>query len=154
MAQHPWEPFDNRYEIDTQSGCHVWMRLLTKDNYATMWLNGKTVSAHRYAYEQKCGTVPSGLEIDHLCRNTRCVNPDHMQAVTHIENMRRRVWRPAPQSHCRNGHLKTPENTLQRKNGPLCAACYANGKTKRLASTRRWRERQRRPNIPDIAELM
>ena len=45
--------------------------------------------AHRFAYEQAKGAIPDGLEIDHLCRNRRCVNPDHLEAVTHQENQRR-----------------------------------------------------------------
>jgi hypothetical protein len=45
---------------------------------------------HRKHYEQFKGPIPDGLEIDHTCRNTRCVNPEHLEAVTHAENLRRR----------------------------------------------------------------
>ena len=51
--------------------------------------SGKTRVAHRIMYEFKYGSIPDGLELDHLCRNTRCCNPDHLEIVTHAENCRR-----------------------------------------------------------------
>lgn len=45
--------------------------------------------AHRRSYEQSIGEIPPGLEIDHLCRNRKCVNPQHMEPVTRATNTRR-----------------------------------------------------------------
>lgn len=45
--------------------------------------NKKTVLAHRYSYQLEYGAIPNGLELDHLCRNTLCVRPDHLEAVKH-----------------------------------------------------------------------
>ena len=59
----------------------------------------KTVYVHRVMYEQFVGSIPEGLEIDHLCRNLLCCNPAHLEAVTHAENRRR-----ARLSHCKHGH--------------------------------------------------
>lgn len=85
--------------------------------------------AHRISYEWAKGTIAAGLEIDHLCRNPACVNPDHLEVVTHQENMRRRR-----NTHCLRGHPMTPENVREGKNG--YRAC-------RLCEKERKRERRR-----------
>src|SRR3990172_2736054 len=52
-----------------------------------------TGKAHRVAYELRYGPVPSGLEVEHTCENSRCWNPDHSKAVTHADNMARTTGR-------------------------------------------------------------
>jgi hypothetical protein len=54
--------------------------------------DGRTQSAHRVAYLLTYGSIPASLHIDHLCKNVLCVRPDHLEAVTHNENMRRQSW--------------------------------------------------------------
>jgi hypothetical protein len=54
-----------------------------------MRVGGKTVSVHRHNYITKFGPVPEGLVLDHKCCNPRCVNPDHLEAVTQKENVQR-----------------------------------------------------------------
>lgn len=85
--------------------------------------------AHVVAYELLIGPIPPGLELDHICRNPRCVNPAHLEAVTHRENMRRGVahnnvgWR-ASMTHCLRGHEFTPANTYRDKRGSRhCREC-------------------------------
>jgi hypothetical protein len=68
--------------------------------------------AHRFAYELLIGPIPLGLQLDHLCRNTGCVNPQHLEPVTGTENLRRQG---AAKSACPQGHPYTPENTYLRK---------------------------------------
>lgn len=95
------------------------------------------VYAHRIAYELYVGPIPQGQEIDHLCRVRNCINPAHLEAVTHAENIARRPstrgiprpdaksrWEATP-GYCVNGHEWTAENTYTRPDGRgrMCRAC-------------------------------
>ena len=77
------------YFVDTETGCWVWQGSKNSKGYALAWKDGRTVSAYRWFYEQANGPIGDGLEIDHRCRNRLCVNPGHLEAVTHAVNMRR-----------------------------------------------------------------
>lgn len=100
-------------------------------------------SAHLLAYEHFVGPVPEGMEVDHLCRNKRCVRPDHLEAVTHAENMRRAAEGRLPyqtlKMHCPAGHEYTLANTIvyekDGSRGRSCRAC-------RPAAMKRYRERK------------
>jgi hypothetical protein len=81
------------------------------------------VYAHRAAYEFWVGPIPEGLVIDHLCRNTLCVNPGHLEAVTDGENILRGVGGSARNSRkrfCKRGH---PFDRTEIKNGKLHRRC-------------------------------
>lgn len=78
-------------------------------------------TAHRWAWIAANGQVPAGLHIDHLCNVTLCINPAHLEAVTHAENQRRRAER---MTHCLKGHEWTEENTYRRGRGwRECRTC-------------------------------
>lgn len=69
--------------------CWEWTAYTNHDGYGEFQLNGKKERAHCLSYENAKGKIPDKLEIDHLCRNRKCVNADHLQAITHKENVRR-----------------------------------------------------------------
>lgn len=75
--------------IDVETGCWEWQANLIGTGYGQFRHCGRSKLAHRHEYEWRYGPIPYGLELDHLCRNKRCVNPDHLEAVTHTENMQR-----------------------------------------------------------------
>ena len=79
------------------------------------------------SYEHFRGAIPEGLNLDHLCRNRKCVNPDHLEAVTQRVNVMRGVSVTAEnmrKSHCPTGHPYDAANTYVRANGHRgCRAC-------------------------------
>lgn len=91
-------------------------------------------AAHRWVWAQLVGPIPAGLQLDHLCRNTTCVNPDHLEPVTPVEN-RRRGMSPAQRAsrlnRCQNGHPRTPENTAAYSTGRQCIPCRTAGRIRR-----------------------
>lgn len=82
---------DHGYETP----CWIWQLKKThptarsSGGYGTLRAKGKEYLAHRYYYEQHRGPIPEGLTLDHLCRVRHCVNPEHLEPVTHLENVRR-----------------------------------------------------------------
>lgn len=80
----PEEAFSARTEW--QGACLQWIGSLGNKGYGSLVRNGKTVKAHRYAWERKHGPIPHGMVIDHLCFNRGCVNVDHLRLATHTQN--------------------------------------------------------------------
>lgn len=82
--------FLSRVVVDNETGCHNWIGQVSSKGYGRLRFNERVeYRAHRIAYFLAHGRISTELEIDHLCRNTSCVNPAHMEEVTNIENLRR-----------------------------------------------------------------
>lgn len=102
------------------------------------------VYAHRHAYELLKNPIPQGKELDHLCRNRECVNPSHLEPVTHKENQRRGngfSGRNAKKTHCPLGHALIEGNLTAagiRRGRRECLIC---SRTKALARARAKRQR-------------
>jgi hypothetical protein len=122
----------------SESGCWIWGGPVTNSGYGTLPITrgGKRVNrlAHRLSYEIFRGPIPEGLQIDHLCRERICINPEHLEPVTARENILRSpiaiAARWAARTHCEVGHEFTPENTRVRvrrgRPSRICATCRRN----------------------------
>ena len=102
-------------KVDKSGECWLWTgALLQKGGYGAFRLWPSTVRAHRFSYELAKGSIPEGLELDHLCRVHACVNSDHLEAVTRRENLLRGNGPSginARKTHCPQGHEYNSENT-------------------------------------------
>jgi hypothetical protein len=107
-ARNTYADFERQFIPEPNSGCWLWLGYIrnhdrSKYKYGTLRWTNKRVLAHRFAYEWYKGPIPAGKDLDHLCRNTLCVNPDHLEVVSHLENMRRSI--PATKLQCVHGHF-------------------------------------------------
>lgn len=108
------------------SYCLLWKAGISKSGYAYLSINGKMTLAHRWIYKRWIGEIDSNLELDHLCRNRNCVNPNHLEQVTHFENMLRGNTDVAKRycPECSENHVFKKKNTYMTKNNKrVCLNC-------------------------------
>lgn len=130
LAPYYTERFWSRVAVADPAECWIWTSHHDGNGYGHMSMGGRAgrnVKAHRISYVLAHGPIPEGLEIDHLCRTKLCVNPLHLEAVTHQENMRR--CHGAGVNHaktqCIHGHPFDAENTMWRAGGGRkCRECH------------------------------
>lgn len=103
------------------TGCWLWSGSSHSSGYGQFSVAAHPERAHRHAYETLVGPVPDGLELDHLCRVRCCVNPAHLEPVTHAENLRRGESGMAKRTHCPKGHPYDPHKS--RIGGRRCYPC-------------------------------
>ena len=127
----PLERFLEKVVHDAQAGCWVWSGGRIHEGYGVFWLGGKTLRAHRWAYETFVGPIPEGLVLDHLCRRPECVNPEHLEPVTQSVNINRGVLWEKEKTHCSRGHAYDEVNTYIDPDGHRhCRACRRERKRK------------------------
>jgi hypothetical protein len=105
--------------------CWIWTGA-KRSNYGLFWHEDKVVSAHIFYFKQTGGIIPDGFELDHLCRNPPCINPNHLEPVTSKINVRRGISPAAinaKKTHCKRGHKFTKNNTKISEKGRRCRIC-------------------------------
>lgn len=124
---------DERFwaKVDAEGDCWEWTAG-KKDGYGTFYVSPEQpgTTAHRYAWTTLVGEIPDDKEIDYLCRNRACCNPDHLEVVTHQENMRRTyaptAWirkAAAERTHCPKNHPYSGDNLIMEGGGRRCRIC-------------------------------
>lgn len=115
--------------------CWKWGASMTAGGYGKFSAGtGEWRLAHRVSYELFVGPISKGMQIDHLCRNTWCVNPEHLEAVTGRVNVLRGNTMPAKnaaKTHCKNGHELNDENAYRFGRKRLCRICRAAAEQRR-----------------------
>lgn len=131
------------------SQCWIWKGCRDSHGYGNFRVQGKTVKAHRWCYEQVKGIIPQELDSDHLCRIPPCVNPDHIEPVTRKVNCQRGIagiingGRQRAITHCPQGHPYSEQNTYFFSGGKRgCKIC------------RTERDRKRKPVCPTCGQAM
>lgn len=106
------------------SGCWIWMGA-TSVGYGHIRDKGRLYTAHDLSFTLAGGVIPDGYEVDHLCRVRCCINPDHLEAVTHSVNVLRgaKSALKTPKMHCPHGHPYTEDNRYESNGLIFCRTC-------------------------------
>ena len=127
---HNFEWLLKHHQPEPMSGCWIWTSALSYEGYGRCKIDGKTLCAHRVSYEMLKGEIPDGLQLDHLCRNRCCINPDHLDPVTVKENYERGIApveinrKKREQTECKRGHPLHGDNIRIGNGGRrICRAC-------------------------------
>lgn len=110
--------FWSKVDKSGPNACWWWLGAIDGTGYGSFFVDGRRVGAHRFSYELAFGPIGEGLVLDHLCRNRPCVNPGHLEPVSHRINILRGAAPSADnaiKTRCYRGHVFTPENTLLRQ---------------------------------------
>lgn len=116
------QPYADDPLATAKGDCWNWNGDSADSGYGRFRLFGRWFQAHRIAYRDFGKPLAEDKNLDHLCRNTKCVNPDHLEPVTQLENVRRGIRGAV--THCPSGHPYSPDNTkLVQRRGRAVRAC-------------------------------
>jgi len=124
-------------KVDAEGDCWQWVGCIRKDGYGQF----RHAKAHQWSWRHLVGDVPAGMQLDHLCRNRGCVNPDHLEPVTPQLNILRGIGPTAVnarKTHCPQGHPYAGDNlrVYTRPNGVTsryCRTCRSDDSKRRRA---------------------
>lgn len=111
--------FSKVYKTDT---CWLWTGACRNRGYGAMYFEGRPEVASRLSYRWFVGPIPENFTVDHICRVTRCVNPDHLRVMSMIDNVRLGCDN-ARVTTCPKGHLYDAENTFYYRKWRFCRRC-------------------------------
>lgn len=131
-AQERIDAFWKKADKRGTNECWKWTGCKTPSGYGKVSMDNKTLYAHRIAYLWEIGDIPTDMELDHTCRNRDCVNPRHLQVVSHRENIVRAVphkqggWGGGGRGrmeYCKRGHLMSESAHVSPDGKRKCRAC-------------------------------
>lgn len=130
------ERFFSKIKVNIITNCWEWTASINKSGYGKFHIINSDYFAHRVSYSLFKNDLTTDLVIDHICRNRKCVNPDHLRVVDVYINITENSLSGAAKNkiktHCLRGHEFTPENTIRyKKLGRNCRSCRTCFYTKR-----------------------
>lgn len=108
-------------KVNKTDSCWLWNGAKGQSGHGQFWNGNRLVQAHRISYEWSVGAIPKGLTIDHICQTPPCVNPDHLQVMSMMDNVL--LGSKVQNTHCPNGHPFSKENTFYIKTARSCRIC-------------------------------
>lgn len=131
--EHPLEPRPLAVEEDRgyATACWIWQSWVGKVGYGGIGVDGKQWLAHRWSYTKLVGSIPDGMQLDHLCGNRLCVNPDHLEPKSAEDHIRRHQddghldsgRHQREKRECPHGHAYDDKNTAIYKGKRNCRIC-------------------------------
>ena len=150
-----WRKFWAHVNKTSPTQCWFWMDSCNAEGYGTFGIHSRSYLAHRIAYVSTRGVIPKGMELHHSCRNRACVNPAHLEPISHHENSIRgnAGMHQRGKEFCPQGHPYSWENVVDYHDGKRrCRECerlrarnyYRENREACLRRTQEWKDRQKK----------